>query len=48
MLALDELCQKAQNDIQEAIATGKLIRARFVAKQNSHSEEHSPNGRPNS
>lgn len=48
MLALDELCQKAQNDIQEAIATGNLIQARFVAKQNSHSEEHSPNGWPNS
>ncbi|QCE02746.1 putative membrane protein [Vigna unguiculata] len=48
MLALDELCQKAQNDIQEAIATGNLIHARFVAKKNSHSEEHSPNGWPNS
>lgn len=48
MLALDELCQKAQKDIQEAVSTGNLIHARLVAKQNSHSEEHSPNGRPKS
>ncbi|KAG5037004.1 hypothetical protein JHK86_017844 [Glycine max] len=47
-LALDDLCQKAQKDIREAIATGNLIHARLVAKQNSHSEEHSPNGWPNS
>lgn len=48
MLALDELCQKAHTDIQEAITTGNLIHARLVAKQNSLSEEHSPNGWPNS
>ncbi|TKY63909.1 UPF0187 protein [Spatholobus suberectus] len=48
MLALDDLCQKAHKDIQEAIATGNLIHARLVAKQNNHSEEHSPNGWPNS
>ncbi|KAK7292665.1 hypothetical protein RJT34_15516 [Clitoria ternatea] len=52
MLALDDLCQKAHNDIQEAIATENLIHAHLVAKQkqkqNSHSKEHSPNGWPNS
>ncbi|RDX74898.1 UPF0187 protein, chloroplastic, partial [Mucuna pruriens] len=48
MLALDELCQKAHKDIQEAVSTGNLIHARLVAKRNSHSEEHSPNGWPNS
>ncbi|KAH1068130.1 hypothetical protein GLYMA_03G010800v4 [Glycine max] len=47
-LALDDLCQKAQTDIQEAIASGNLIHARLVAKQKSHAEEHSPNGWPNS
>ncbi|XP_027336307.1 UPF0187 protein At3g61320, chloroplastic-like [Abrus precatorius] len=48
MLALDELCQKAQKDIQEAIATENLIHAHLVAKQKSHSKEHSPNGWPTS
>ncbi|KAL2335958.1 hypothetical protein Fmac_010404 [Flemingia macrophylla] len=48
MLALDELCQKAHTDIQEAITTANLIHARLVAKQNRHSEEHSTNGWPNS
>ncbi|KAK7389970.1 hypothetical protein VNO78_25267 [Psophocarpus tetragonolobus] len=47
-LALDDLCLKAQKDIQEAITTGNLIHARLVAKQNCHSEEHSSNGWPNS
>ncbi|XP_061373572.1 voltage-dependent chloride channel 1, chloroplastic-like [Gastrolobium bilobum] len=50
MLALDEICQKALKDIQEAIATESLIRAQLVAKRNYHSKskEHSPNGWPNS
>ncbi|CAL5196095.1 unnamed protein product [Lathyrus oleraceus] len=48
MLALNDLCQKAQNDIQEAIATESVIHAHLAAKQNHHSKEHSPNGRPNS
>lgn len=47
MLALEDLCQKAQNDIQEAMATENMIHAHLVAKQKYHSKEHSPNGRPN-
>lgn len=48
MLALNDLCQKAQNDIQEAIATESVIHSHLAAKQKHHSKEHSPNGRPNS
>ena len=48
MLALDELCRKAHRDIQEAIASEKLIQARVATKRNIHSKEHSPNGSPNS
>ncbi|KAK7295067.1 hypothetical protein RJT34_17970 [Clitoria ternatea] len=46
MLALDDLCRKAQKDIQEVIATENLIRAQLVAKRNSYSNEHSQNGWP--
>jgi putative membrane protein len=48
MLALDELCKQVYSNIQEAIATDKIIQAQLVAKLRSHSKEHSPNGRPNS
>lgn len=48
MLALDDLCKKAQNDIQEAIAAENSIHAHLVAKQNRHAIKPSPNGRPNS
>lgn len=48
MLALNDLCQKAQKDIQEAIATENVIHAHLVAKRNYHSKEHSPNGWPSS
>ncbi|KAK7349521.1 hypothetical protein VNO77_06957 [Canavalia gladiata] len=48
MLALEDLCQNAQKDIQEAIATENLIHAHLLAKRNIHSKEHSPNGWPNS
>ncbi|XVE73871.1 hypothetical protein DITRI_Ditri11bG0153300 [Diplodiscus trichospermus] len=46
MLALDELCSVAQNNIKEAIATEKVIRARLNGKRKRHSYEHSPNGWP--
>ena len=53
MLALDALCQKAHEDIQEAIEAENLIHSHLVAKRKSHSKshhskEHSPNGWPNS
>ncbi|KAF3975375.1 hypothetical protein CMV_001360 [Castanea mollissima] len=48
MLALDELCKLVHNNIQEAIASDKIIQAQLTAKIRSHSKEHSPNGRPTS
>ncbi|KAL1328935.1 hypothetical protein HN51_046115 [Arachis hypogaea] len=56
MLALDALCQKAHNDIQESIEAENLIHTQLVAKQkkakkhsqSGHTKEHSPNGWPNS
>ncbi|KAK7340247.1 hypothetical protein VNO77_20946 [Canavalia gladiata] len=48
MLALDDLCQKAQKDILEAIASENLIRAQLVAKRNNNSKENSQNGWHNS
>ena len=48
MLALDELCKLVHNNIQEAIATDKIIQAQLTAKMRSHYKEHSPNGRPTS
>ena len=47
MLALDELCSVAQNNIKEAIATEKVIQARLNGKKERHSYKHSPNGWPN-
>ncbi|KAF5464248.1 hypothetical protein F2P56_014340 [Juglans regia] len=48
MLALDDLCKLVHNNIQEAIATDKIIQAQLTAKLRNHSKEHSPNGWPNS
>ncbi|KAK9274185.1 hypothetical protein L1049_018999 [Liquidambar formosana] len=48
MLALDELCNLVHNNIEEAMATEKLIQAQVIAKRKIHCNEHSPNGRPNS
>ncbi|KAL6981951.1 Voltage-dependent chloride channel 1, chloroplastic [Sarracenia purpurea var. burkii] len=51
MLALDELCKRAHANIQEAITSEKLIRARLNARRKkspSPSNEHSPNGWPSS
>ncbi|GMP43443.1 hypothetical protein CsSME_00012801 [Camellia sinensis var. sinensis] len=48
MLALDELCKLVHDNIQEAIASEKIIRAQLNAKRKRHSSEHSPNGRPSS
>ncbi|PSS24294.1 UPF0187 protein [Actinidia chinensis var. chinensis] len=48
MLALDELCKLVHSNIQEAIATEKLIQAQLKAKRKSRSSEHSPNGWPSS
>lgn len=48
MLALDELCKLVHNNIQEAIASEKLIQAQLIAKRKNHADEHSPNGRPSS
>ena len=47
MLTLDELCSVVQNNINEAIATGKVIQARLNGKRKWHSYKHSPNGWPN-
>ncbi|GLT84597.1 hypothetical protein SLE2022_028180 [Rubroshorea leprosula] len=46
MLALDELCNLVQNNIKEAIATEKAVKARLNAKRKKQSCEHLPNGRP--
>ncbi|XP_052191738.1 UPF0187 protein At3g61320, chloroplastic-like [Diospyros lotus] len=49
MLALDELCKLVQTNVQEAIASQKLIQAQLNAKRKSHSNErHSSNGWPSS
>lgn len=48
MLALDELCNLVQSNIQEAIATQKVIQAQVSAKRKSHSYQHCANGWPNS
>ncbi|OMP00460.1 Bestrophin/UPF0187 [Corchorus olitorius] len=47
MLALDELCNVVQNNIREAIATEKVIKAKLIGKRKRHSYKHSPNGWPN-
>ncbi|XP_044494764.1 UPF0187 protein At3g61320, chloroplastic-like [Mangifera indica] len=46
MLALDELCNLVQTNIEEAVRTQKIIQAQIIAKRKSHSFEHSHNGRP--
>ncbi|XP_031249904.1 UPF0187 protein At3g61320, chloroplastic-like [Pistacia vera] len=48
VLALDELCNLVQSNIEEVITTQKVIQAQITAKRKSHSFEHSHNGRPNS
>lgn len=48
MLALDELCKLIHNNIQEAIATEKLVQSRLIMKRNSYLNKRSPNGRPSS
>ncbi|EEF50517.1 UPF0187 protein At3g61320, chloroplastic [Ricinus communis] len=48
MLALDELCNLVNSNIQEAIATEKAIQNQLIAKRKRHACEHSTNGWPNS
>ncbi|XP_047315760.1 UPF0187 protein At3g61320, chloroplastic-like [Impatiens glandulifera] len=50
MLALDELCKKARQSIQEAVSSEKLVQARLRAKRKEEqsSEQTSSNGWPNS
>lgn len=47
MLALDDLCNVVQKNIQEAIASEKRIRALLNSKRKIYSEQHSSNGHPN-
>ncbi|XP_044501282.1 UPF0187 protein At3g61320, chloroplastic-like, partial [Mangifera indica] len=47
MLALDELCNLVQSNIEEAVTTQKIIQAQITAKRKSHSYKHSHNGWPN-
>lgn len=46
MLALDDLCNMVQKNIQEAIESESQIQARLAAKRNTHAKQHSPNGQP--
>ncbi|KAJ4836266.1 hypothetical protein Tsubulata_033011 [Turnera subulata] len=48
MLALDELCSHVRSNIEEAIASEKVIHAQLLAKRNKDTCEHSTNGWPNS
>ncbi|GAV81053.1 Bestrophin domain-containing protein [Cephalotus follicularis] len=48
MLALDELCDHVHDNIQEAIATEKVILSQLTSKRKRHSKNHSPNGWPTS
>lgn len=48
MLALDELCKMVRNNIQESIASEKVIQVQLNAKRKSPTTEHSPNGWPTS
>uniref|UniRef100_A0A2P2PIV2 Uncharacterized protein n=1 Tax=Rhizophora mucronata TaxID=61149 RepID=A0A2P2PIV2_RHIMU len=48
MLALDELCNLARSNIQEAITSEKVIQERLIMKISTHSCRHSTNGRPSS
>ena len=47
MLALDDLCKVVRENIQEAMASEKGIRALLNAKRKIYSEQHSSNGHPN-
>ncbi|KAM6584823.1 hypothetical protein CsatB_011825 [Cannabis sativa] len=47
VLALDDLCNLVRENIQEAVASEKRIRAVLNAKRNIYSEQHSSNGHPN-
>lgn len=46
MLALDDLCNSVRNNVQEALASEKLIRARLAAKGRIQSEKQFQNGQP--
>ncbi|CAN6704434.1 unnamed protein product [Malus baccata var. baccata] len=46
MLALDDLCKSVRNNVQEALASEKLIRARLAAKGRIQSEQQFQNGQP--
>ncbi|KAF5733047.1 Bestrophin-like protein isoform 1 [Tripterygium wilfordii] len=48
MLALDELCNFAHKNIQEAIASEQVIQTRLMAKRKKHSFECSQKGWPKS
>lgn len=48
MLALDELCKMVRNNIQESIASEKVIQVQLNTKRKSPTTEHSPNGWPTS
>ncbi|PHT48348.1 UPF0187 protein, chloroplastic [Capsicum baccatum] len=48
MLALDELCQRVHDNIQEAMASEKQIQERLNTKRKRHFSENSPNGWPTS
>ncbi|XP_048335868.2 voltage-dependent chloride channel 1, chloroplastic [Ziziphus jujuba] len=46
VLALDDLCNTVQKNIQEAIESEAQIQARLSAKREIHTRHHSPNGHP--
>lgn len=46
MLALDELCNMVQKNIQEAIESESQIQAMLTAKKKTRAKQHSPNGQP--
>ncbi|KAJ8541886.1 hypothetical protein K7X08_016752 [Anisodus acutangulus] len=46
MLALDELCHRVRDNIQEAMANEKQIQERLNSKRKRRFSEHSPNGWP--
>uniref|UniRef100_A0A7N0UXM1 Uncharacterized protein n=1 Tax=Kalanchoe fedtschenkoi TaxID=63787 RepID=A0A7N0UXM1_KALFE len=48
MLPLDEVCEKIEASIREAIASEKLIKAKLVAKRQRFHNGYSTNGRPGS
>ncbi|KAF9617258.1 hypothetical protein IFM89_035202 [Coptis chinensis] len=48
MLALDAICNKVNNNIQEAVTLEAMITGQLLAKQKSPTDERSSNGRLNS